>query len=53
MDGNKIFEDKKIMLLVINNGKYMGGGLIGSPYSIINDGLAELIINHDYIWKGA
>jgi len=46
-----VFEDKVAMSLCINNGKFIGGGLYMSPYSLVNDGLADLVLTHGYVPK--
>ena len=40
-------EEIETIFIMLFNGKYTAGGLIGDPFACINDGLVDLMIVHD------
>ena len=46
VDDELVLENGISMLLQINNGKYMGGGMCSNPFGMVNDGLAELLFTN-------
>jgi len=43
-DDNLIFENQPVVFMGAFNSKYGGGGMKLSPYSVLNDGMIELLI---------
>lgn len=39
-------------LLVVSNGKYINGGAMFNPYSVVNDGLIDIAWVHDPNYAG-
>ena len=51
-DGEVIYDNIPAILLGVFNTKYGGGGFNLSPYSVINDGMIEVMIFRDKIGFG-
>lgn len=51
MDHQLFIKDLHSQFLMVNNGKYAGGGMVLNPYGLVNDGYCELSFISEIISK--